>query len=216
MRKQVWASILVVLLQFAVAIYLYPSMPESMAVHWGASGSADGYGSRIMGLFFIPVVSAVLLPFFILLPRVDPSKGLHRFQEGYSWFVLGFTGYMTYIYGLSLTWNLGWAFDFGQMLTPVFGLGLYGLGVLMGNAKLNWFWGIRTPWTLSSESVWDSTHILGGKLFKVSGLIALAGALTGGWISILLILVPILASTLYLMYYSYVEFQKESSITLTS
>ena len=107
MRNQIWASILVVALQFVVAIYLYPSIPESMAIHWGTSGTADGYGSRIMGLFLIPGVSAVLLPLLLLLPRFDPLRGLDNFQECYNWFILGFTAYMAYIYALSIAYNLG-------------------------------------------------------------------------------------------------------------
>lgn len=210
MRRQVQAAILVVLLQFMVAVYLYPSMPESMATHWGLNGAADGYGSRLFGLFFTPAISAVLLPFFLLLPRADPMGGLSRFQSGYSWFVLGFTGYMTYIYGLSLAWNLGWRFDFGSLLTPVAGLGLYGLGVSMSDTEQNWFMGIKTPWTLSSMTVWTKTHILGSKLFKISGILGFIGAFIGGWISILLLLTPIMMSAVYLVYYSYAEYQKEA------
>jgi len=210
MRRKVQAAIFMVLLQFMVAVYLYPSMHESMATHWGLSGAADGYGSKLFGLFFIPAISAVLLPFFLLLPRADPSKGLSRSLSGYNWFVLGFTGYMTYVYGLSLAWNLGGRFDFGQLLTPVAALGLYGIGMLLSDTEQNWFMGIKTPWTLNSKTVWTSTHILGSKLFKISGVLALVGAFIGGWISLLLILGPILASAVYLIYYSYAEYQKEA------
>ena len=212
MGRQVQAAVLVVLLQFMVAIYLYPSMPELMATHWGLSGAADGYGSKLFGLFLIPVLSVMLLPVFLLLPRVDPSKGLSQNMGEYNWFILGFTIYMTYVYGLSLAWNLGWRFDFGQLITPVTALVFYGIGVLLGNTKQNWFMGIKTPWTLSSKTVWTNTHHLGGKLFKISGAIALVGAFFGGWISLLLILGPTLVSAVYLIYYSYTEYQKETSI----
>lgn len=152
----------------------------------------------------------MLFPFFLLLPRVDPSKGLSRNLGGYNWFVLGFTVYMSYIYGLSLAWNLGWRFDFGQLLTPVAALGFYGIGVLLENTEQNWFMGVKTPWTLSSKTVWTRTHVLGSKLFKISGIVALVGAFFGGWISLLLILGPTLVSSVYLIYYSYTEYQKEA------
>jgi len=89
-------------------------------------------------------------------------------------------------------------------------LGLYGIGMLLSDTEQNWFMGIKTPWTLNSKTVWTSTHILGSKLFKISGVLALVGAFIGGWISLLLILGPILASAVYLIYYSYAEYQKEA------
>jgi len=60
----------------------------------------------------------------------------------------------------------------GQMMVPALGILFYYCGILIENAKRNWFIGIRTPWTLSNEKVWERTHKIGGKLFKIAGLIA--------------------------------------------
>jgi len=208
MRRAVVASVVLVVLQFAVGFYLYPSMPESMAIHWGLSGEADGYGSRFMGLFLIPIFSVLLLPFMLALPRLDPSRGIERFRGGYDWFVFGFLEYMAYVYGLSLAWNLGWRFSFMRMLAPAMGALFVGIGVLMRGAKLNWFMGIRTPWTLSSEEVWDRTHERGSRLFMVSGALAALGVLTEGWLAFALILVPVMFTGIYLVYYSYSEYHR--------
>ena len=45
------------------------------------------------------------------------------------------------------------------------------VGNYLGKTRSNFFIGIRTPWTLSSDSVWQKTHRLAGKLFMLSGLI---------------------------------------------
>jgi uncharacterized membrane protein len=68
--------------------------------------------------------------------------------------------------------------------------------------------GIRTPWTLSSEQVWKKTHHLGGKLFKIAGIIAMAGVFFGHY-AIWFVLLPILAVSVYTVVYSYFEYQKE-------
>ena len=68
---------------------------------------------------------------------------------------------MAYVYGLSVGYNLGWRFNFLRLLAPALGVLFYGIGVLMGKARLSWFAGIRTPWTLSNEEVWDRTHEMG-------------------------------------------------------
>jgi len=141
MRRAVVASVVLVVIQFAVGFYLYPSMPERVAIHWGLSGEADGYGSRFMGLFLIPFFSVLLLPFMLALPRLDPSRGIERFRGGYDWFVFGFLGYMAYVYGLSLAWNLGWRFSFMRMLAPAMGALFVGIGVVLRGRGLTGSWG---------------------------------------------------------------------------
>ena len=82
---------------------------------------------------------------------------------------------------------------------------------LMKNAKRNWFIGIRTPWTLSSDRVWDKTHKIGGKLFKVAGLIALIGFFFLKH-AIFFMIIPAILFSVYTIIYSYVEYQKEKNI----
>ena len=204
----VLASVGLVALMFLVGFYFYPLMPERVAIHWGMSGEADGYGSRFLGLFLIPIFSLLFLPFMLALPRLDPSRGIERFRGGYDWFVFGFLGYMAYIYGLSLAWNLGWRFSFMRMLAPAVGLLFVGIGVLLRGARLNWFMGIKTPWTLMSEEVWDRTHEVGSRLFLISGALAALGALTGGWLALALMIAPVMMSAIYLVYYSQREYQR--------
>jgi len=73
---------------------------------------------------------------------------------------------------------------------------------------MNWFIGIRTPWTLSSEKVWDKTHKIGGRLFKIAGIIAIGGILFQNY-AIFFIIVPILLAAIYSVVFSYIEYQKE-------
>ena len=68
--------------------------------------------------------------------------------------------------------------------------------------------GIRTPWTLLSEEVWDRTHELGSRLFIASGALAALGALAEGWLALALIVVPVMFTGIYTVYYSYSEYQR--------
>jgi len=83
MRRAVQFSLMIIVAQLLVGIYLYPRMPGRVAIHWGLSGDADGYGSKFLGLFLVPIVSACILPLFLVLPRIDPSKGIQRFRGDY-------------------------------------------------------------------------------------------------------------------------------------
>ena len=47
------------------------------------------------------------------------------------------------------------------------------LGNLMPKFKSNFFTGMKTPWALSNENVWNKTQRLGGRLFFFGGLVIL-------------------------------------------
>ena len=99
-------------------------------------------------------------------------------------------------------------FSINQLLIPAFAALFFYAGILIDKAKRNWFVGIRTPWTLSSQKVWDKTHQLGGQLFKLSAIIALLGLLSES-LAIYLMIGPIILASIYLFVYSYWIFQKE-------
>lgn len=67
----------------------------------------------------------------------------------------------------------------------------------------------RTPWTLSNEKVWDKTHKIGGKLFKIAGIVALFGILFQKHV-VFFVLIPVLLVAIYTIIYSYLEYQKET------
>jgi uncharacterized membrane protein len=122
---------------------------------------------------------------------------------------------MFYVFGLSIAWNLGYRFDFIRLLVPMLGILFFGIGNILGDVEMNWFLGIRTPWTLSSQTVWDETHRVGGRLFKISGLLAFGGVFFSGWLSLGLAVLPILFSGLYVILYSYRKYKQISNNTIS-
>jgi immunity protein, SdpI family len=199
----------ILLLLFATSLILFPHLPETLASHWDAHGVADGYLPKAWSLFLLPVMALGLTLLLLLLPRLDPLReNIEEFRDTYEWFVAGILLFFLYLHLLTLAWNLGFRFSMVQALCPAFALLYFACGVLIGHAKRNWFIGIRTPWTLSSDRVWAETHRLGALLFKVCGFLVLGGVLLPD-LAILFILVPVLAASAYLVVFSYIEFQKE-------
>lgn len=200
----------IVVMSILVGIYVYPSMPENMASHWDAQGQVNGYLPKFWALFLMPLISAVLLLVFFLIPRLDPLKAnIEMFREHYERFATIVMAFFFYVYLLTIFWNAGASgFDLMRFLSPAFGVLAYYSGVMMENAKRNWFIGIRTPWTLSSEKVWNKTHAVGGKLFKVSGVIAFFGVVFPDY-AFFLAVAPMLLSALYATIYSYFEYKKK-------
>lgn len=208
MKKVTIAQILVIIVSFVIAIMFYDSMPEQMASHWNTLWEVDGYMPKFWGLFIMPLVSSFIFLLFLIIPKIDPLKeNIKKFRTYFDTFILLILVFLFYIYLLSISWNLWYIFDMNLMILPALSILFYFIWVLLSKAKRNWFIGIRTPWTLSSDVVWDKTHKLWWKLFKILSLIILS------WIffwedMIYFILVPVIVFTVYLIIYSYVEYKK--------
>lgn len=209
MRPVYIITILIIIISFIIAFYYYPKLPDTLASHWNAQGEVDGYMSKFWALFLMPIMSVGLFLMFIIIPKIDPlKKNIEKFRKYFDVFMVLIVLFMFYVFILTVVWNAGKSFNMGQAMTPAMGLLFYYVGVLIGHAKRNWFVGIRTPWTLSSEKVWEKTHKLGSKLFKIAGIIAFLGIFFPSF-AIWIVLVPVLFVAFYTLAYSYIIYQKE-------
>ncbi|MGB6680873.1 MAG: SdpI family protein [Candidatus Bathyarchaeia archaeon] len=198
----------IIVLSFVIGIYVYPQMPNMMASHWNTEGQVDGYMSKFWGLFLMPFVIVGLSLLFIVIPKIDPLKSnIEKFRIHYDRFIILLISYLFLIHIFIIAWSFGYRFNIQYFMMPALGFFFYYAGILTENAKMNWFIGIRTPWTLSNEDVWDKTHKIGGKLFKITGLITFSGTFFSKY-AIFFILVPILSVVAFTVIYSYFEYQK--------
>ncbi|MFA6520867.1 MAG: DUF1648 domain-containing protein [Candidatus Gracilibacteria bacterium] len=212
-RKSEIGFLLIVLLSFVVGFYFYPQMPESMASHWGVDGQVNGYMPKFWGVFLMPIISVIMLVFFVVLPRVDPKKeNIEKFRNYFDGFVFLIFAFLFYVYAITLYWNLitpeaRASFSIIKFLVPAFAILFYYIGILISHAKSNWSIGIRTPWTMSQEDVWDKTHKLGGTLFKAAAVISLLGFVFVKY-AFWFLLAPVIFVTLFIVLYSYLLFRK--------
>jgi uncharacterized membrane protein len=209
-RNTLILILVLAVLMIGLGVYSYPRMPEVVAVHWNAQGIANGYGSRFEAVFTLPLITIVVAALLLFIPEIDPLKAnIEKFRKDFNAFMLAFALFFFYLYALTTMLNLGFQFSLNQFLVPGFGIFIYACGVLLGKAKRNFFIGIRTPWTLSSDTVWAKTHLLGGLLFKISGVFAILGILSPN-LALLFLLVPLLASSAITVVYSYFVFRSEA------
>ena len=200
---------IIILLSFAIGVYFYPQMPDKMASHWNSRGQVDSYMSKFWGLFLMPILSVILFLLFAIIPKIDPLKAnVEKFKKYFHNFIVILILFLFYIYSLTILWNLGARFNLARLLVPALAVIFYYSGVLTENAERNWFIGIRTPWTLSSDNIWKKTHKRGGKLFKVVAIISLFGVLFPD-IAIFFVIFPAIFIVIYIIAYSYFEYQKE-------
>jgi uncharacterized membrane protein len=207
-------TIVVLLLVIAatiVGVALWNKLPDQMASHWGPNDEVNGYMSKFWGVFLMPLITLAMLVLFLIIPSIDPLKAnIAQFREVFNLFITLVVGFMIYIYFLTLRWNLGHTdFEMSKAMLPALGILFFFIGFMLRKAKRNFFIGIRTPWTLSSDRVWDETHRIGSVLFMISGVLAFVGSLFGGMAAFWFVFVPIIGSTLITLVYSYVLYQRE-------
>jgi uncharacterized membrane protein len=195
-----------------VGLLLWNRLPDPMASHWGTNDQVNGYMPRFWGVFLMPLVTLVMLVLFLVIPVIDPLKAnIAQFREVFNLFIVLIVAFMIYMYGLTLAWNLGYTdFNMSRAMLPALGLLFIFIGFMLRRAKRNFFIGIRTPWTLSSDRVWDETHRLGAVLFMISGALAFIGGFLGGMAAFWLMFIPLIGSALFLVIYSYVLYQRET------
>ena len=208
-------SILVIaLVAIAViaGVILWNKLPDQMASHWNVNDQADDYIPKFWGVFLMPIISLGMLALFLVIPNIGPLKAnIAEFRNIFNLFILLIVVFMLYVHGLTLAWNMGnQSFKMSAAMLPFLGVLFIFIGYMLRQAKRNFFIGIRTPWTLSSDTVWNKTHQLGSVLFMVSGAFAFIGSFLGGMLAFWLLFVPLMCSVVFLILYSYILYRNET------
>ncbi len=193
-----------------VGLVLWNQLPDPMPSHWNAAGEVDGYMSKFWGVWMMPLMTLGITLLLAAVPAIDPLKAnIEKFRGLYNAFIIGFVAYMLYVYGLTLAAALGYQFNMTYMLLPVIGLLFIGISFLIEKAKRNFFIGIRTPWTLVSDSVWEKTHKLGAQTFRIGGALVIVSAFLGES-GLWLLMVALLFAALIPVVYSYIAWRQEN------
>lgn len=208
-RGKEWLMVIIVLASVLLAGWFYPQLPDKVASHWNADGEVDGYMDKGMATFMLPGMMLVLAAMFWLIPRIDPLKeNIEKFRDAYEEMIVVIFLFFFLIFLQMMLWNIGIQISMAATIPIAIGIIFIYISFLLEKAERNWFIGIRTPWTLSSDEVWGKTHKVGGRLFKALGILCVLSVALGG-LAFLVIIGGALIVTLYLCWYSYVEYEKE-------
>ncbi len=210
-KTTIIVSLILIAAAVIAGLLLWNQLPEQMASHWNVNDQVDDTMPKFWGVFLMPLATLGMLLLFLFLPGADPLRAnIAEFRQSFNVFIVCIIGFMLYIHALTLAWNIGARFSMSAAMLPIMGVLFIVTGYLLRNAKRNFFIGIRTPWTLSSDMVWEKTHKLGAVLFMISGVLAVAGGFLGGAFAFWLLFAPLIGSILFLFVYSYFLYRQET------
>jgi len=208
-KKEIF-PIMILLIVLVVGWFFYPQLPEKVPSHWDLSGEINGWSSRISIALLMPLMYLgiyLILSFVVLL---DPfKKNIEKFYDIYFGIKLAIVIFLSGLHSLIIASALTTSrLPIDKLV--IFGTGalLVFLGSIMTRLKRNFFIGIRFPWTLASDIVWEKTHKAGKFVFISTGVAVALSGFWGGQASFILMMVLIFGGIIGLAVYSYLEYKK--------
>ena len=202
-------SLLVILIVLLISFYFYSGLPETVPSHWNAQGEVDGWSSRNFTVFFFPALIIGMYLLFLALPYLDPrKKNYQKFTGAYHGFKTMLVLFVSLLYLITGFSGLGYDLPIDKIVISMVGILFLVIGNYLPRIKSNWFIGIRTPWTLSSEKVWQRTHQVGGRLFMVEGALIIFLVFLLPQLLYQFFFISIMAIVLWVFLYSYLLYRK--------
>jgi uncharacterized membrane protein len=209
MTRKVFAfEIVLIVAALAAVAFAWPHLPARVPTHWNLQGRVDGYGTRWSLVWFGPGFMAGIMVLTWLLPWLSPRNfKVDSFKSTYRLVMLMLFCFMAYLFGVMFLATFGYPIDAGRAITAGVCLLLALIGNRLGKIRRNFYIGLRTPWTLASERVWNASHRFAARILVVAGLIGFILAIAGLIeFAVMAIIAASLASVVYsLVYYKQLE-----------
>jgi len=210
MRK--WYPVLLVAIATIASIVVYPRLPDRVPTHFDIRGNPNAYGPRWVPTVIVPVMILALWGLLRGLPKIDPRRANYaKMQDTYDLVVNLILTMVTTLHVLLLAGTMGSRVPFIRLMPAVVGVFFVAIGNLLPRAKPNWWFGIRTPWTLSNDRVWERTHRVGGYVMTLIGVLAIVSSFFAAEVAFVTFIVVAGAMSLGLIAYSYFVWKHETA-----
>lgn len=215
MNRWLAFSIGLTVVAFGGSLALYPyreHWPERVPIHWGIDGTADGFVSRddLFALWLgVPLLMAGWVGLTLLLPWLSPKTfAVEPFRATYDYLMSLVNGFFLYVHAVVLSG--AWTPERTVTLVIAGVFLLFGLmGNVLGKVRRNFWMGIRTPWTLADEGVWNATHRHAAYVYTAAGIVGFFAVLAG--VNLVVLFVVFLAVALWPALYSLLEYKRREA-----
>lgn len=208
-RRIFRAILIITFISFVAQVCILPTLPDTIPIHWNASGEIDGYGPKWMALLLAALPMAMIL-LMRVMPKIDPKR--ESYEKHMDVYII--VTILVALLLLILSWVVILAAENAAIPTDRIVPGLLGalfaiIGNYMPRIRHNYSFGIRTSWTLASETVWKKTHRLGGILFVICGTVMVLQAVFPSLVMVTLSMGLLIGTVIFLTVYSWYAWKKE-------
>ena len=197
----------IALIPFVYLIYIWNRLPEKVPMHWNGAGEIDRYGDKKELVVMLFMLVGITYFVFLIIPSIDPKQKLQNMGNKLNNLRMILTLFMSGL-AVFILYSVQQKTSNPSFVLAIIGLLFAFLGNYFKTIKPNYFIGIKTPWTLENEEVWKKTHIIGGKLWFVGGLLMALTFLLPNEMQLYTFLGITAVITIVPIVYSYLEFKK--------
>ncbi|MEW8997650.1 MAG: SdpI family protein [Thermoanaerobacter sp.] len=207
--KKDWWLIGIIILIWIFTFAIFGRLPDKIPMHWNISGQVDRFGSK-NEIFILPSTITIIYFVMLFIPLIDPKRANYgKFAEAYRIVRAVVVIIFMAVYFASTYSALGYRIDMNRIGNFIIPFMLIGFGSVMGKLRHNYFVGIRTPWTLADEEVWNVTHQVASKIWLIAGIIGLfASFFKGTWVTVFMFAILMIAVIVPIVY-SYMIFKNK-------
>lgn len=206
--KKLIISSLVILCPIIVGLIFWEDLPELIAIHYGFSGEADGFGHKAFAVFGIPFTLLAIHWLCMIVTSLDrKSQEQNPKVFGMIFWIMPLTSF--FVSALMYSVIFGAEFNLSYLVFVFIAILFIFIGNYMPKCKQNSTIGIKIKWTLINEENWNATHRLGGKIWFIGGIIILFLSLLPVEIGFIALVPVIFLMVLVPTIYSYVYYKKQ-------
>ena len=210
-KLKIVISSVVVLLPILFGLIMWNDLPDTITIHWGADGNADGNSGKTFAVFGLPAILLVLHFVCLLFTLLDKKQKEQnpKALEMIFWIVPAISLFAN---GIMYSVAFGKELNFALFIPALLGVMFIVMGNYLPKVKQNRTLGIKIYWTLNNEENWNKTHRLSGKVWVFGGLIMVFSiflpftAMT--WVTVCVIVVMAIIPLVY-SYSIYMQHQKK-------
>ena len=204
--KRLLLTSVIILLPIVAGVILWDQLPNIVPIHFGANGKPDGYATRFVAVFVMPLVLLAFHWLCTLGTAADPkNKNIDKKALGLVLWICPMISLL--VNGVVYVTALGIAIDIIMIFGLFFGCLFVVIGNYMPKCRQSYTMGIKLPWTLENEDNWNRTHRFAGRLWTLGGLLSIVTAFLGNafiFVFLGLVLLMVIIPTVY----SYLLYKK--------
>lgn len=212
-RPFVTAGLLILAAIYALTAWAWVGIPPGAQIptHWDLQGHVNGHMPKTMGLLLSPAIATFTTFLFLAILRIEPRRNnLARSRGLFVVALLGTLAFMAATQALVVFAALGHNPPVNSIIPPLMAFLIIVIGNFLPKSRANFFFGVRTPWTLESDYSWEKTNRWAGRFFVATGLATLAAFVIVGHIAAIATLtVGLIASAIAALVLSYVFWSRD-------